>query len=138
MINIKLEKGAVRQLQRKFGSDFDKKLSEHLDKIVEFTENQMGRQARADVYSYVPKNKSYKRTGRLLGGRGSSISSPQPSVKKINRLKTKITADPRLKGAKFNYAPIVAKQKFRRGNFFENTVKATKEFVKRLNSKFKL
>jgi hypothetical protein len=138
MIKIQLDKGAVRQLQRKFGNDFQKKLSEHLDTIVEYAENQMGRQARADVYSYVPKTNAYRRTGRLLGGRGSSVSSPLPAVKKINRLTTKITADPRLKGAGYNYAPIVAKQKFRRGNFFENTLIATKEFVKRLNSKFKL
>lgn len=136
MISIEIKQSDLKKMKERFGVGYEKKLVEHVDKIVSFAENQMGRQVRADVYSYKPKTNSYRRTGNLLGGRSSSVNSPAPHVERLSKTSAKVTADPRLKGAKFNYAPIVAKQKFRRGNFFINTFNATKVFVKRLNDKF--
>ena len=90
-LNSFLQKGVVEPAEKS------------VKRIVGFASNRMGLKAKSLVYSYVPKTKNYKRTGRLLGGRDDST----PAINEISKLKTEIKADPRLKGAKTNYAPIV-------------------------------
>lgn len=70
-------------------------------------ETRIGLEANKTVYSYEPKDpEAYRRTGRLLGGRGG-LSNGKPNKKRLSLDTIKIEANPRLKGARFNYAPWV-------------------------------
>lgn len=82
-------------------------LQKALPKFAGMVENRVGIQAQADVYSYKPKTNQYTRTGRLLGGRKGVGSSARPKRTVIDVNTIKIEANPMLKGASLNYAPIV-------------------------------
>ncbi len=103
-----------------------------VNRVAGYAENRMGLNASKDVYSYEPKKPTYKRTGRLLGGRGSSLSGGMPVRTNLDSLEIKLEANPKLKGASFNYAPYVnAGTGWMKGvgkrPFFDNTVKETQE-----------
>lgn len=74
--------------------------------VVEYVENRIGLNARKNVYSYRGSG-TYRRTGRLLGGRGDGRNGGLPSVTKVNAGHYVVEANPKLKGATFNYAPAV-------------------------------
>lgn len=76
-------------------------------RISGFAENRMGLNATKFVYSIPPKTNSYKRKGRLLGGRGTALSGGLPAKTLISPLEIKLEANSKLKGAKVNYSPAV-------------------------------
>jgi HK97 gp10 family phage protein len=82
-------------------------ISSDMQGLVEYTENRIGINARKNVYSYKPVTSNYRRTGRLLGGRGDGRAGGLPSTTKIGTNHFVVEANPQLKGAKQNYAVYV-------------------------------
>ncbi len=100
-------------------------------RIAGYAENRMGLNADKIVYSYVPRTPKFTRTGRLLGGRGSSLSGGFPARTEVSNLEIHLEANPQLKGARFNYAPSVndgtgAMRGVGPRPFFDVTVKETR------------
>lgn len=95
-------------------SDTFKTISLESDRVI-------GQNLQRYVYSYVPKTKNYKRTGRLLRGRRGKM---------ISRQAYKIESNPQIAGARYNYASIVNKQKFRGGKYFDISYKEIKTLAK--------
>ena len=81
-------------------------LKKGLQVLGGLAETRIGLEAVKTVYSYIPKTNSYRRTGRLLGGRGR-LSNATPNKEQVDDNTIKIVANPQLRGAKFNYAPFV-------------------------------
>lgn len=102
--------------------NFGEALNRGYQRLVAYGETRIGIRARLDVYSYKPVDTSYRRTGRLLGGRGSAVSGGTPKKTELGKNITSLEANPTFKGAKINYAPIVNAQPFRRGAFFDNAI----------------
>lgn len=82
--------------------EMDKRI---VKEIASYGEQRIGLQARQVVYS-APPSPRYKRTGRLLGGRASAMTSGTP---RVTRKGTQILleANPQFRGAKVNYARFV-------------------------------
>lgn len=98
-----------------------------IDEVSGYAENRIALNAYNNVYSYIPKTKNYRRTGRLLGGRSSTLTSLSVFKRKLNKTKVIIEADPRLKGAKENYAPHVefGTKRIKERPFFRPSIEET-------------
>lgn len=105
-VSIKLEgmDKILKKLDPKIAEDI---LTFGLERLRDRFENRVGLEANQTVYSYKPKTNSYKRTGRLLGGRGKANAGGKPNSKRIDKFNILVEANPMLKGAKFNYAKAV-------------------------------
>lgn len=100
-------KGLNQQLKRLDPKNAERIAKFGLTRLVGKFETRVGLEADKTVYSYKPKTNTYKRTGRLLGGRGKANSGGKPDSKKLNDYTVRVQANPMLKGATFNYAPFV-------------------------------
>lgn len=109
---VKVTLSGAKEAKARFSSSKGKKvLSASLKRLVEFCENKIGLNAYYIVYGYKPKTANYVRTGRLLGGRGNGLSGGKPATTQLNDLAYQVEANPRLKGASFNYASYVDRGK---------------------------
>jgi hypothetical protein len=116
-------------LQRFLDKGVEAPVKQVVKRVAGYAENRMGLNANQIVYSYTPKTNRYKRTGRLLGGRGSSLGGGFPAKRQINPTTIELEANPQLKGARSNYAVFVNEgtDRMPARPFFDRTVDETQE-----------
>jgi hypothetical protein len=103
---ISFKKEEFIKLESFFKKGIKEPAQNAVNRVVGYASNRMGLNAKQIVYAYKPKTERYKRTGNLLGGRGDALAGGLPDLQ-VGDLKSKITANPQIKGAKTNYAPAV-------------------------------
>jgi hypothetical protein len=118
----------TKKMLKKLDGGVNELMSQVVNRVAGYGENQIGLQAKKDVYSYIPKTDSYRRTGRLLGGRTSSL----PHRENLKPGKIKLEANAKLRGASFNYSPYVNSgtgwmKRVGARPFWDNAIKNTKD-----------
>lgn len=94
------------RIQKFMRKGVEKPVEQVVNQVAGYAENRVALRAKEMVYSW-PESQSYQRTGNLLGGRGSALSGGKPARFEIDPTTVKVVADPRLRGAKTNYAVFV-------------------------------
>ena len=119
----------------------DKLTNLNLDKqivreIAIYGEQRIGLQARQVVYSHPPSPR-YRRTGRLLGGRSSALTSGTPRVT-AKGTQVLLEANPQFRGAKVNYARFVnsGTRRMKARPFWDTAMEDLKQNANRIINNF--
>jgi hypothetical protein len=113
MLNLKMNNRGITTLAQNLDTLVNAKLERKVTRALsDYAKKAIGDSARQNVYS-VPETKVYKRTGRILGGIGDARTIGNPRSNQTQTQVT-ITANPKNRGQKYDYAPIVNRNRRRR------------------------